>query len=42
MLIPIASATCSSSRMAFHARPTREFVSRHETKTATRQHASAR
>ena len=30
VLTPIASATCSSSRIAFHARPTREAARRHE------------
>ena len=34
VLIPMASATCSSSRIAFHARPIRESWSRNETKTA--------
>ena len=37
---PIASATLSSSRMAIHARPSRERSSRHETYTATAQNAS--
>ena len=30
VLTPTASATCSSSRIAFHARPTRESARRHE------------
>jgi hypothetical protein len=33
-LIPMASATSSSSRMAAQARPTREYWSRHDTNTA--------
>ena len=42
VLMPIASATCSSSRIAFHARPTREPCSRQETKMATRQKSETR
>ena len=41
-LTPIASATCSSSRIAFQARPTRELVSLHEMNTAPAHAASAR
>ncbi len=42
VLMPIASATCSSSRIAFHARPMREFASRQDTKIANSTNASAR
>ena len=42
VLTPMASATCSSSRIAFQARPTRELASRHDTKAARRQNPSAR
>ncbi len=42
VLIPMASATCSSSRMATQARPTRELASRYETNAASAQNASAR
>jgi hypothetical protein len=42
VLIPIASATCSSSRIAFHARPIRDVDNRHETNAASNTNASAR
>ena len=42
VLMPIASATCSSSRIAFQARPIRELASRHETKIASRRRTRAR
>ncbi len=42
VLIPIASATCSSSRIAFHARPIRDVDNRHETNAASKTKASAR
>ena len=42
VLIPMASATCSSSRMAFHARPTLELARRVETNSAAMQNPRAR
>jgi hypothetical protein len=42
VLIPIASATCSSSRIAFQARPIRDEASRHDRKIAKSTKANAR
>ena len=42
MLTPIASAVCSSSRIAVHARPILDSESRCETNSAISTNASAR
>ena len=42
VLMPMASATCSSSRIAFQARPMREPANRQDKKIANSTNASAR